>query len=196
MKIRTVAVSLKGLSPYSQGRAFQSEPAEGEKPDAFDLRCWRERIHADDSGRAFIPGRSIKGALAAAAAHLGKKIKGRGNKTWKAAFSMGVQAEGHGLLLDAAGQPVTRENFPLEMVYAYAQGRKSETEGRVWRRFPTIPAGWATTARLLITDPTIGEKDFAEHLEVAGVLIGLGRYRAENEGEYGLFRATKIEWED
>ena len=196
---RAVTVSLAGITPYSGGAAFQSEPLEGENAEAQDIRCWRERIHTNADGQVFIPPRALKSALASIARHKGKKIKGRGNKTWGDAFERGIQPAGlpeDGLLFDAKGNPIMLNDVPMEVVYAYAQGHKSENESRVRRRFPTVPAGWTTKMRLLITDDSIDEKSFAEHLDAASLLIGLGRYRPENGGEYGLFNVKDISWEE
>ena len=43
--MRVATVEIKGLTPYSPSRAFQSEKQDKESPADFDKRCWREHAH-------------------------------------------------------------------------------------------------------------------------------------------------------
>jgi hypothetical protein len=67
--------------------------------------------------------------------------------------------------------------------------------GRVPRRFPIFDK-WAGVAEFTILDPIVTEKVFEDHVKAAGLIVGISRFRPENGGSNGRFRATRFEWED
>ena len=66
---------------------------------------------------------------------------------------------------------------------------------RVPRAFPVFNR-WQAEFDFLITDNIITEAIFEETIKAAGVIVGLGRFRAEKGGRNGRFNVTRIDWED
>jgi len=55
---------------------------------------------------------------------------------------------------------------------------------------------WGGEVEFIIIDDTINEQAFRYHIEQAGQLIGIGRFRPRNNGYYGRFKAEILTWED
>jgi hypothetical protein len=66
---------------------------------------------------------------------------------------------------------------------------------RVPRRFPIIPE-WETTFDVFILDPIITEDVFREMVQIAGMFIGIGRFRPEKGGTNGRFTIKSLTWTD
>jgi hypothetical protein len=66
---------------------------------------------------------------------------------------------------------------------------------RVPRRFPIVNE-WQATFDVYILDPIITQDVFTEMVEIAGMFIGIGRFRPEKGGTNGRFRIEKLVWQD
>lgn len=66
---------------------------------------------------------------------------------------------------------------------------------RVWRCYPMI-SQWTGEVEIIIADDTITEDVFKDVLTQAGQLIGLGRFRVRNRGNYGRFSVKSIKWSE
>lgn len=64
---------------------------------------------------------------------------------------------------------------------------------RVWKCYPIIE-NWECDITVFVSDDTITEDVFKKVLMQAGTLIGIGRWRVRNRGNYGTFRVDSIEW--
>lgn len=64
---------------------------------------------------------------------------------------------------------------------------------RVWRCYPMID-DWTGDVDVIVADDTITEDVFKYVLTQAGQLIGVGRFRVRNRGNYGCFNVDKIKW--
>jgi hypothetical protein len=53
-----------------------------------------------------------------------------------------------------------------------------------------------TRTRKVGVDDTITEEVFKSHLQQAGQLIGIGRWRPRNNGMYGRFVVNSMTWEE
>lgn len=73
--------------------------------------------------------------------------------------------------------------------------RNSSGGSRVKRRYPEFKK-WHGVAEFTIVDDIITKEIFEDHLKSAGIIVGIGRFRAERGGSYGRFRVTKVEWQD
>lgn len=186
--LTTIKVTIQGAGAYSQSRRFVTEKPPKRPHDEFDEQHWREHMHVDESGDVYIPGVQIKNAIVMAASYLGEKIPGRGNKTYKDFLTAGLMVEG-----DFHFNPrLKADQVKPEKVDCMAQPSKPNS-GRVWRLYPRIPSGWIATGRMILLDPAIPMEVLRRHLDAAGKYIGIGRWRAIENGENGRFSIEQFE---
>ncbi len=179
--MRNAVIKIKGLTPYSQSRALQSEKTREETHEDFDKRIWPERMHVTEDGEVFIPATAITQGMAAAASYLGKggNLKKKGNATWAQNFTCGLAiAQGPRLGVQA-------KDVRPELVYCHVNGQRG-SGARVWRRYPIIDE-WSTTFTIHILDDSIPDAIFRQVLEAFGLFVGIGRYRPLNGGYLGRF---------
>lgn len=181
--IRTATCTLSSLSPYSQGNYFTTERTAKMKADEHDATYWRERAHVvqkgPNKGQIFIPAQQFKNALLDAAKFLGMKVKGKGQATYSKHFAAGV------MVPDDLVLPIKVAEVESEVVWCSADGKPGGSS-KVRRRFPLIES-WSGVVTFIITDETIDDATFTEHLQHAGSLIGIGRWRPIKNGRYGRF---------
>ncbi|MBN2631577.1 MAG: hypothetical protein JXR75_13685 [Rhodobacteraceae bacterium] len=189
MKFSSATVTITGLSPLSQSRQHDDAKLQGESHEDYDKRTWRSKLNIDRStGLVIIPAHGMHQAMIAAAKYSGEQIPGQGKKTWTAKFTTGLSFVGNvetGLRPDAAIETVVSCN---------ADGVRGSGK-RVMRRFP-IYYQWSATFEVMILDPIITEAQFHKTLEMAGMFIGIGRFRPEKGGTNGRFKVSKIVWQD
>jgi hypothetical protein len=185
LRERICIAEIKGLSPYSQSKVMESAKQPKESGDAYDERCWREHAHVDSKGICYIPAAAFKKSLEGAATRLRERIPGKGQSEFGKHFKGGV------MIMENPSLGVKAKNLKCEKIYANADG-KSGSGSRVWRRYPLFQ-NWSCTVRFVILDDTITKEVFERHLEEAGHVVGIGRWRAENGGMYGRFLA-KTKW--
>jgi hypothetical protein len=186
-KLISATAAVVSLSPYSQSRFHNAPKLEKELPDAYEARTWRQRLHTDAQGSVIIPGIQFKKAMEGAAKLLKKRIPGRGAQTWTQHIISGITAVGNLNTGVAAG---TVEG---EWIHCDAQGGSRGVSTRVLRCYPVLTK-WQGEVEFAIFDEMITEAVFHDFLEEAGVLIGLGRYRAAVGGTHGKFAVQKITW--
>lgn len=180
--MRVATIKIRGLTPYSPSKAFQSEKNEKESPEDFDKRCWKEHAHTNDKGEVVIPAVAVGLALANAAAYLSKGgfLKKKGSATWAQNFLCG---------LAVATSPTIGHNLAdckdPELVYSNADGRRGSGK-RVWRRFPIFHE-WAATLTVHILDDSIPEDVFSQVVDACGHFNGFGRYAPRVGGFLGRF---------
>jgi hypothetical protein len=206
--MKTAICELEGIAPLSLSAQYNTPKKEGEGHDDYDKRTWRDRAHTHADGRCYLPGISLAKALIATAQQLGVKIPGRRGKGWASVFKSGLMCPEPINLMQPAptkivpsGQtpngprkvPVMKDELEFVDVYCDAQGRPGS--GKVWRRFPIIHA-WSGMATILVVNDEITENVLRHHLNMCGTINGLGRYRAQNGGEFGRFRIIGFEWSD
>ncbi|MBD2771155.1 hypothetical protein [Iningainema tapete] len=180
-------VQIKGLTPYSQSKPHQTEKLNKESPDDFEKRTWKEKLHYDEQGIIFIPPMAFKNCIAEAAKYLGKKIPGKRGATYTKHFEAGV------LVTDPSLLGIHKDLIVGDWIFTPSDGVKGSGK-RVHKCFPIIPPGWQAKVEFLILDDIITEGVFVEHLEQAGQLIGIGRFRPRNGGYYGRFVIEKFDW--
>lgn len=189
MKASVATVTIKGISPLSHSRQHDMPMLEGESRDAYDARTWREKLNVSPmTGAVIIPAHGMHQALASAAKYTGKQIPGQGKKTWTAKFTTGIA------ILSEIDTGLSPEAATVIVISANADGVRGSGK-RVPRRFP-IFYEWSATFEVHILDPIITEPVFREMLEIAGMFIGIGRFRPEKGGQNGRFRIEAIDWQD
>jgi len=183
-------LTIVSLSPMSQSRQHTVPKLEGERLDDYDARTWRDKLNLNYAGtHVVIPAHGFQQAVAAAAKYSKRQIPGQGKATWTAKFTAGLM-----LLADP------EIDTPLDKVFQVAISANADgvrgSGKRVVRRFPMIPMGWTSTFEIHILDPIITQPVMAEMLEIAGMFIGLGRFRPEKGGTNGRFRVQELTWDD
>jgi len=186
--MKRAVVKITGVSPYSQSRFHQTEARDKEGKDDFERRTWREKMHSNGDGNVIIPPMSFKNCLAEAAKFLSVQIPGKGKSTYTKHFEAGV------MVTDPMVLPVLKDDVAGEWLFVPASGRRGDG-ARVQKCFPMIPV-WGGEDEFIIIDDTINEQAFRYHIEQAGQLIGIGRFRPRNNGYYGRFKAEILTWED
>lgn len=185
---KLVTVQLESLAPYSQSRKHDTPKIEKETADAHEQRTWREKCSVNDNGEIVIPAMAFKQALDCVAKRLGDQIPGKGKATYTKHFKGGVICQND----VAIGW--MKDTVPAITISANSDGVRGSGK-RVSRTFPQVP-NWKGTATFAILDDTVTPKVFERHLEEAGRFIGIGRFRPENGGLNGRFRAVKFEYQD
>lgn len=184
--MHTAKVVLKSVSAYSQSAAIQSIKGPNESHDEFDQRVWRERMHVAEDGSVYIPAMAFKNALAEAGKWMGKSIPGKGKATYAKRLVAGV------MVIEDLNLGIKADTVKSERLFVPSDGIRGSGK-RVFRNFPLIPA-WSGTVEFTILDDIITKDVFREHLEQAGMFIGIGRFRPASNGTYGRFAIEKMEW--
>ena len=184
-------VTISGITPLSQSRQHDEPKLDGERPDDYDKRTWRSKLNValrNGKQTVVIPAHGLHQAIAAAAKYSKRQIPGQGKATWTAKFTAGIT------LMDDPALGIDPSTVDGVTISANADGVRGSGK-RVPRKFPVIPA-WSTTFEVLVLDPIITEEIFREMLEMAGMFVGIGRFRPEKGGTNGRFHVDKIVWED
>jgi len=191
MQTSVAKLTISGISPYSQSRQHDEPMLEGESRDAYDIRTWPAKLSiAERSGKStvVIPAHGLHQCIAAAAKYSKRQIPGQGKATWTAKFTSGIA------LLEDPALGVDPSKVPSVTISANADGVRGSGK-RVPRRFPVI-AEWAATFDVYILDPIITQEIFREMVEIAGMFIGIGRFRPEKGGTNGRFKIASLVWAD
>jgi hypothetical protein len=184
--MKQAIATLKSVSPYSQSKYISTPLLEKESPHDHEVRCWRERMHVNEDGFIFIPPMAFKNSLSEAAKYLSIKIKGKNQATFTKHFEAGIMVV-EPLVLSMKAEDV--EGEPLFVPSKGQRGGKT----RVEKIFPLIPK-WDGVVSYYILDDTVTEDIFKYVLEQSGKFIGLGRFRPRNNGYYGRFDVTELEF--
>ncbi len=191
MKIREVKAKLVGTGPMSQGKYVSaSEHPKGDRETslAWDQRIWKNKAHYDTQDNMVIPAMALKNMMFDVSKRNNRLIPGQNKKMWNGVFKSGVQCSQPAQLFDADGVQWTRENITRETMLVGSDG-KSKNEFT----FPTLYT-WQAEVEFTIVDEMIDEKTFEDYLTLAGMFIGLGRYRLGRGAIYGGFVVEKVKW--
>lgn len=193
MQVSVATVTIVGIAPLSQSRQHDEPKLEGERPEDYDRRTWRSKLNVgvDKDGKptVVLPAHGVHQSIAAAAKYSKRQIPGQGKATWTAKFTAGIG------ILDSPSLNIDPADVKSVLVSCNVDGVRGSGK-RIPRLFPEIPAGWSTTFDIYILDPIITEPVFKEMIEIAGMFIGLGRFRPEKGGTNGRFQVKQIRWTD
>jgi hypothetical protein len=178
-------VTLQSVTPLGGGAPFTSKRADRETHEDFEVRCYLEKLRVNEAGRCIIPAMALKFCICAAAKHLGRQVPGKGKRTYTKLFESGL------LVMDDADLGMTRADAKPIWINANSDGIRGSGK-RVARCIPTLTS-WKTTVTIAVLDDAIDEKILREHLDHAGMFIGLGQFRAEKGGTNGRFEVAKLE---
>lgn len=191
MKITTATVTITGLSPLSQSRQHDAPMLDREDRGDYDKRTWREKLNVqtiDGRKTVVIPAHGLHQCIASAAQYSKRQIPGHGKSTWTKHFTSGIS------IPEDAPLGVDPADVQCVVISANVDGKRGSGK-RVTRRFPIIPE-WSTTFEVWILDPIITEEVFREMVDIAGMFIGLGRFRPQNGGTNGRFKLANLAWQD
>jgi len=191
---KIATVELSSLSPYSQSRFHNAPKANKEADDEYEARTWQERLHVNSEGGVYLPPMALKNCLAEAAKYLSIKIPGKNSATYTKHFEAGVMVVEPMTLYSQDKSPIIKTAVRGDWIFTPSDGVKGGGK-RVMKCYPVIDS-WSGTAEFLILDDIISQSIFRQHLEQAGSLIGVGRFRARNGGYYGRFKIDKLTWND
>lgn len=182
-------VELESIAPYSQSRNYTTPPrGSKELHKDYEERTWRERLHVNKDGFVFMPPMAFKNCVAEIAKFLSVQVPGKGKATWTKNFEAGI------LVTEGPVLPIKKEDVQGEWLFLPADGKRGSGK-RVWKCYPLI-LEWKVTVIFYIVDELITEEVFTYHLNQAGQLIGLGRFRPRQNGFYGRFKVNKVDWQE
>jgi hypothetical protein len=208
--MKLARVRLQGLANYSQNKPIFDDKLPRETANAFELRTWQKRAHLNSAGQIILPAMGLKNCLAQAAKYTSEQIPGRGKATFTKHFESAIMIFENSVILSRSGNPLTLSDLPDESLPAdeqvaadfYGEWVFVPADGvagsgkRVNKKFPVIAVGWSTELSITITDDIITKEVFAKHMNIAGLTIGIGRWRVRNRGMYGMFKHTILDWQD
>ena len=185
---QTYRFRLSGIAPISFSRAIQS--ARDPKQETFeehDKRTWREHLHVDRNGHIYIPAMALKNLLTDIAMYRSDRVPGKRMATFTKHFESAVIVAKN-LTFDP---PINASDVEVERLFLPSDCKRGGGS-RVWKHYPVIPAGWIAEGEVEAFDPVISPEITKEYLEHAGLMIGLGRWRARRGGAYGRFEVLEF----
>lgn len=193
--MKTCIAHLKSISPYSQSKHYESERETSESHDDHYRRTWRNHIHVDENGVAFIPPMGFKNCLSEAAKFLSIKIPGGagGKATYTKNFEAGV------LVVKPLSLSIHKDKVDHEQLFLPSDGRRG-SGSRINKYYP-IFHNWEGNVEFMILDETVLQSIkedktitvFEHVLKAAGNFIGIGRFRPKNNGFYGRFEVVGLD---
>jgi hypothetical protein len=184
--MKSYVVSLKSQSPMAQSRFYTPEfPKQSkETADAYEERTWKNRLHIE-SGKVVITPFMLRNSLNNAAKFLGKQIPGKGKSTYTKHFNAGI------FITDSLNTGVSIEDVKRLSLHVPSDGIAGGTK-RVIKHFPVVE-NWSGKVKIIVLDETITKEVLLEHLQQAGLFIGLGAFRPINRGNLGRFEVLSLE---
>lgn len=194
---KTMQLKIEGVTPYSSSRFLTPEVIEryktsGMKHEDLDKAIWREKATPGPDGEWVIPARAFHWAFISAAKKLGRKIPGRGSVQYTQFVESGM------LFVNALGlkKQCDKLDFGQDCISVLcdAQGRKGKAAStRVVRRFPYIEQWSGTLEAKIFAGELLHDGFLREVAELAGIQVGVGRWRPEMAGQNGRFRIVKFD---
>lgn len=202
MKQLVVEAVIVGVAPLGYSRVFQSEKKPREGHDAFEERCWMERLHTNPDGFVILPPMSVKKTIEHASKKMGDTIPGKGKSTYSFHVRSGVvEVDPLSHIVCREGKQLKAKDVEKHRVFVPSDGKVGGGR-RVNRNFPIVSPPWEVTIKLsAFAEPLIEAPDkLREFLIMAGRQIGIGFFRPESEsggyfGRFGVkeYTATVVE---
>lgn len=186
MEISHCVAHLKSASPYSQSKAVFLPDLDGENHEDKEERTWRERAHKDSLGMCYIPAAQFHLSLIEAAKFLSMPIPGNRNSKFTKHFESGI------MVLQNLPIGISIGEVVGETYFVPSNGQVGGGK-RVKKTFPVFQ-DWEGSVTYIVTDNSITEEAFLKALDCSGRLIGIGRFRPRNRGNYGRFNVVDHSW--
>jgi len=190
MKILEVTATIQGAAPLTWGAPITSTKESGEGHDKFEDRTWQERAHIDKNGHAYIISLAIKNCLVSVAQYLSESVPGGGAAKFTKHVTSGVLPGENMTICNLKGKPLTLADLTKYTMFVPADGKRGGST-RVRRSYPTAME-WQTDLSLIVVDKKIDAERIERYLKEAGLFIGLGSFRPQNNGIHGRFKVTKF----
>lgn len=189
-RFTTYEFSLTGTTPITFGKYVEEKKDKGETDQAREERIWRKKAHANDDGQVVLQPFALRNCIVAAAKRIGMKIPGKGQKTYSARFQQGIIISDAMVFRDAKGKAIRVEDLAPEPMFVRVNEKSNL---RVMRIFPIVKAGWTVTASMVVLDDLLTPDVIKEHLNDAGLFIGVGSLRPEMGGVMGRFLVGELQ---
>lgn len=179
--MKKCTAKLIGRSPLQFGKAITSKKDEGELPDVFEERTWRERMHVDADGICFIPPMALKLCLEQTAQFLSEKIPSKGQATYTKHFRSGI------MVTEGLSLGIKADDVQPNRLFVPSDGKKGGGK-RVYKLFPTIQE-WQTTCEIIVIDQILCDKTekVLQYLEAGGRFIGFLSFAPRVGGYFGRY---------
>lgn len=188
MKLATCTIV--GLGKLSGSRNHNLPKSnDRESHDDYRARTWKEHFYYNADGAAELQPMALKNCLTDVARYL--KMKFKGAATFAKLFEAGILCVNPAPFLSTDGAPITRDHVLGEDLFLPSDGIRGSGK-RVWKTYPYI-VDWKANVEAIIVDEQITDKVFKEHIEKAGLLVGLGRFRPARNGYYGRFKVENLQ---
>lgn len=184
--MKVARARLRSVSPFSMSKKHEVPEKDKEGKDAYEERTWRERCNTDAEGHLVISPMAFANNIKSAAQYLGIKVPGKGQNLYTKYFQAGV------LVTEGVTLPVTKAEVEGERLFVPSDGKRGGGT-RVMRTFPLVRE-WSGEVTYYVLDNIITEAVFRQTLDYAGNIIGIGRFRPQNQGYYGRFKVEAFEW--
>jgi len=185
-RARTATATIRGISPYSQSAYIEEKKPAGRDHWEWEQETWKGRCNVNEAGHLIIPAQAFKLALSTAAKYRKVKIPGQGKAEYGKHFESGVQ------VFEPLVLKETLDTVQSERRFVPSNGRPGNGS-RVKKIFPIVHS-WAGEVTFALFDEIITKEIFEDLLQDAGRYIGVGRFRPENRGMYGIFEVVKVVW--
>ena len=194
MEMYRATATLIGVSPISFSKYISTPRNKGESYEAYEERTWKERAHVRKDGMLIHPAMALKNCLSDIAKFLSETVPGKGKATYTKHFEAGI------MVTDDLCFGVGFDLVVRETLYVPSDGVRGGGK-RVIKYFPTLME-WQTPVTIFVLDPQLFPSEkrnvVEEYLEYAGKFIGIGRWRARNNGLYGRwsvkdFKIVKVD---
>lgn len=179
--MKTFEADLRSITPYSQGRHHNTPKLVKELDPAYEARTVLNKLHTS-MGEIFIPPMAFKLLFESTAGYSGERIAGKGQETYTKHYRRGVMCSEPVML------GIKPEEVRIEDLFLPSQPGKAKSP-RVWKKFPVIDH-WAGVLQIRVVDDIFTGDVILRHLELGGVITGIGVWRPENSGMHGKFKVT------
>jgi hypothetical protein len=120
--------------------------------------------------------------LESTAKYSGERIPGKGQETYTKHYRQGLICP-EPVMLGMKPDEVT-----VQDVFVPSRPGKPKSP-RVWKKFPVLPQ-WAGVLQMIAVDDIFTAEVVKRHLELGGMITGIGVWRPENSGLWGKFTVT------
>lgn len=185
MEMCKIKLLLKSTSPILFSRYHNVEHLEGEEPDKYEMRTWKDRAHTNEEGSIIIPGYMFQKTLEEGGKLTGERVGGK---------KMGKSLHQHLASIRVIGDidtGIAKDDVQGHPAFVSSNGKPGG--GKIMRIFPKIDH-WRGI--LTFTYPKLGvlnEEIIMKYLDMAGACIGVGHWRpgSPSRGSYGTFIVRK-----
>jgi hypothetical protein len=189
-KTEKVPLHIIGVTPLLQNRDDlnitdpSAKKTKNESYEEHEERVWRQKAHYNVDKQVIFPNTWIRKSLIASQGRNGNPIKPANSRkasdTLLRHFISGVMVDDSVIRLN--GKPITEKELVSFKKMVSPQGK-----GKVLCIRPMIPIGWELDIEILIIDEMIRSEHVIQSLEWAGKFNGVGDWRPQKGGVYGMF---------